>query len=1089
VSITTPTNRRIERAERRVNELRAWRNARQAPIPDWWFVAPDGTGHDLGIGDPWPVVDGPVRFSATAEVPADWGGQPVELELWLGGEAIITLSTGLQAGLDPYHHAFPLFDAAEAGARVQIEAEVMPKGLFGSHITDPHLDRAHLVIPHTAVRALERDLSMILAACRELGEHEVVPHLLATVEAAYASLDATWPSGTDVTVTRLVTGYEDTIGRGLEAVSANARDEASDVGPFWMGLWQTPPAPRDLEPLPGEAVVAVVAARGAVAARLDAIRGDYPPVGRLCLTGHAHIDLGWLWPVAETRRKVRRTFSTVLSLMDRYDDFTFNQSSAQAYAWAEQDDPELFAGIARRVEEGRWDPVGGSWAEPDCEVTGGESFVRHLLYGQAFWQSRFGRRARVAWLPDVFGFSPGIPQLLRGAGLTGFFTIKLNWNEANVFPHDLFTWEGLDGSTVTAHMFLNPGFGYNGNVAPLDTLGTWRNFRGKVRHPESLLAIGWGDGGGGPTARMLENYERLKGFPALPRLRMGHVDRFYDTIDTAALPRWSGELYLELHRGTLTSQAKVKHLNRQSEHRLLEAEAFAAIASGSGYTYPLETFDGVWKSLLLNQFHDILPGSSIAEVYRVTHPELEAVVATASGIRDAALGHLAGTGPGTTPGGAGTRGNFVVANAALATRSLVVTLPAGTGAVSGPDGAALPSQETEDGLLVVAPGLTVPGLGTVRLGTSSIGTTGDAAPSADAVRAGATGGGATIENSHLRVEIGPDGWLRQVTDLVIGRQVLDGPGNQLWAYTDKPRGWDAWDVAESYPDEGEPITAVEAIEVVESGPLRAAVRIRRTWRGSRIDQTYRLVAGSSRLDIVTELDWHERAILLRSRFPLAIHTHEATFETMYGVVRRPTHRNTSWDEARFEVGGHRFADLSEAGYGVAPLNDAKYGFSAEGGVLGISLLRSPRYPDPHADEGAHRFTYSLFPHAGDWTDGGVVTEAFALNSPLVTVAAPGDGGAAGTGTAGFVTLGDGLPLSLGSLKAAEDGDGLILRLHEPHGARGTAALRFASAPSTVEFVDLLERPVDREAPGPGHTGDTVTLTVRPFEVVTLRLRF
>ncbi|MDQ3514563.1 MAG: glycosyl hydrolase-related protein [Chloroflexota bacterium] len=336
-----------------------------------------------------------------------------------------------------------------------------------------------------------------------------------------------------------------------------------------------------------------------------------------------------------------------------------------------------------------------------------------------------------------------------------------------------------------------------------------------------------------------------------------------------------------------------------------------------------------------------------------------------------------------------------------------------------------------------------------------------------------------------------------MTDLAAGREVLDGPGNQLWAYTDKPRGWDAWDVAESYPDEGEPITAVEAIEVAEDGPLRAAVRVRRTWRGSRVDQTYRLLAGSGRLDIVTELDWHERAVLLRARFPLAIHTHEATFETMYGVVRRPTHRNTSWDQARFEVSGHRFADLSEAGYGVALLNDAKYGFSVEGGVLGISLLRSPRYPDPYADEGPHRFTYSLFPHTGDWTTGGVVTEALSLNSPLVAVAvtgggeatAPGDGPAAGSGQAGFVTLAAGLPLSLGSLKGAEDGDGLILRLHEPHGARGAVTLRFATAPASVEVVNLLEVPVDREDAAPDQSGDTVTLAVRPFEVVTLRLRF
>jgi len=346
-------------------------------------------------------------------------------------------------------------------------------------------------------------------------------------------------------------------------------------------------------------------------------------------------------------------------------------------------------------------------------------------------------------------------------------------------------------------------------------------------------------------------------------------------------------------------------------------------------------------------------------------------------------------------------------------------------------------------------------------------------------------GGPILENDLLRVEIGDDGTLHHVTDKAVGnREALADRGNQLWVFVDKPRTYDAWDIEENYEDEGQEIASVESIEVVETGPLRGAVRVRRVWRDSRVEQTYRLLAGSRRLDIATRIDWHERQTYLQARFPLAVHSHEATYETLYGVTRRPTHRNTSWDAARYEVSGHRFADLSEPDYGVALLNDAKYGYSARGNLLALSLLRSPLFPDPGADEGRHAFTYSLFPHPGDWTEGDVVNEAFALNSPLIAVSA-----AAGQPQGGidrFLDL-DGLPLTLGSLKRAEDGEGLILRLHEPHGNRGRATLRFPMPLRRVDRVNLLEEPVEGPAPLLADDGRAVQLHVRPFEVVSLRL--
>jgi alpha-mannosidase len=1074
--------RRHERIARRLEELRAWRNAREQPIADWSFTA-GGTNTSLMLGDFWPVVATPVQFAASGEVPDAWAGEAVELELWLGGEGFLQLSTGFQAGLDPFHHSFPITEAARGGEQIAIEAEVVPKGMFGSHVAEPRLERAHFVVPHPEVRALERDLTMIAQAALELGDHEIVPHLLDIVEAAFAIYGPAWPSASDTGVSRLALGYINPIGSGVNTINASYAVEAYDVHSYSMPIWHLPPPPRPLEPLPAAALDAVRTARGEVAQRLERLKQDYPPVGRLAITGHAHIDLAWLWPVAETRRKGRRTFATVLDLMERYPDFTFNQSSAQLYTWIEEDAPDLFARVKERVAEGRWEPIGGSWVEPDSQVTGGESFVRQLFYGQRAFEAWFGKRSTVAWLPDVFGFSGGIPQLLRGAGVGGFFTTKLNWNEENFFPYDLFTWEGIDGSRVTANMFrnLSPAHGYNGNIAPLDTLGTWRNFGGKCQHPESLFAFGWGDGGGGPSARMLENYARIREFPALPRLRMAHIEEYFAALPESGLPVWVGELYLEFHRGTLTTQARTKALNRAGEHRLLEAEAFAAIAQLTGFTYPHDEIESAWKTLLLNQFHDIIPGSSIAEVYQDTIPELEGMLHTTTAVRDAALAHLGGKGQDSA-----SSPRHIVANAALAPRPLTVLL-AGHDAestVTAADGASLQTQPVEEGLLVHDPGRVVPGLGWLNLAVAA-GAPRPAAPGPGAVRAEQLAGGAILENELLRIGIGDDGTLRHVVDKAVGdREALADRGNQLWVFVDKPRTYDAWDIEENYQNEGNEIGGVESIEIIETGPLRGAVRVRRAWRDSHIEQTYRLLAGSRRLDIATDIDWHERQTYLQARFPLAVHSHEATYETLYGVTRRPTHRNTSWDAARYEVSGHRFADLSEPDYGVALLNDTKYGYSAHGNVLTLSLLRSPLYPDPGADEGLHAFTYSLFPHPEDWTEGDVVGEAFALNSPLIAAPAAGDGPQGGNDH--FIAL-DGLPLTLGSLKRAEDGEGLILRLHEPHGNRGRASLRFPMPLRRIERVNLLEEPDAGPAPGLSDDGLTVRLDLRPFEVVSLRI--
>ena len=1051
--MNTRERHRLERHRVRVEELKLWRNARESRIEEWRFTADGREEREVRLGDSWPEDALPASFSAEARIPGDWSGSPVELELWLGGEGFVRLSTGFSGGLNPFHRSFPVTQEAEGGETIVVEAEVVPRGMFGSNVARPQLSRSSLVIPEKEVRALERDLGLIVEVCEQLGDHEAIPHLLDIVDAAFANMFSSWPSESEVALTRYLEAYA----------------ESTDGGP-----WSLPPAPRPVEPLSEETRRAVREARGMVASGLEKLKSEYPPVGHLALTGHAHLDLAWLWPVSETMRKGRRTFASVLSLMERYDDFVFNQSSAQLYSWIEAASPDIFERVRERVKEGRWEPVGGSWVESDCQIPSGESLVRQMLYGQRYFEEKFGRRSRVAWLPDAFGFSPALPQLLKGAGMEGFFTYKLNWSETNEFPYDLYEWEGIDGSTVIAHDFDNPGQDYNGNITPQDIYGTWRNFEGKRHHSESLFSFGWGDGGGGPSEQMLENYARLKSFPAMPRLRMAHVDAFFESLPTEGLPRWTGELYLELHRGTLTTQARVKKLNREAEHRLLEAEAIATLAALHGGEYQREELETAWKSLLLNQFHDILPGTSIGEVYEVTEKELVDVVRTARKLRDRAM---------SPPPDVQASPALLVANISLDPRPLSVLLdaegrPEVTGVIADAGGRPLPTQETDDGgLLVHAPDLRVPGLGWQTLTAGS-----ESAPGrreTPDVGAETMGERVVLDNGILRVEVGEDGTLHGVYDGEARREVLAGRANQLWAYTDKPRNWEAWDVDEGYEQEGEEISGVESVEVTEGGPLRASVRVVRRWRGSTIVQTYRLLAGSRRLDIESYLDWHERRVLLRTLIPLAVRSHETTSETMFGALRRPTHHNTPWDATRFEVSAHRFCDLSEPGYGVALLNDGKYGHSAKGNVLGISLLRSPLYPDPFADEGEHRFTYSLFPHTGDWTAAGVAREAFALNAPLFPVVAEAEA----LPQEFSLVEAEGLELAIGSLKLAEDGRGMILRLYEPHGARGECTLRFARRVERVECVNLLE---ESAAPLEVHQ-DAVQLEVRPFEVVTLRV--
>ena len=1029
---TLTTAQRIDRLAARLDHLRPWRDRAHVDLDAWTF-----DGDPLPFGTPWPALDGVRRLAhGEARVPDAWPLEEALLELEIGGEALLTVRfepggdrdddrDAERFGVDPYHMRFPL-----RSRRFALEAEAVARLPFGVPNPGARLVRARLVWDDVALSELYRLLDLVRESAAALGDHEVVDPLLTAAERALTRVDL--PSRTP------------------DALARAAQRGAFDA------LWRAPgglaahPAALD-----DATRAAVRAATDTLRAELRALQERYPPVGSLLLSGHAHIDLAWLWPIDETRRKVRRSYASMIALMHRDERFTFNQSQAQALAWLADDDPALLEAIVAAAEDGRWEPIGGMWVESDTLMPTGESLSRQLLYGQRAFEHRFGRMPRVGWLPDCFGFAPALPQLLRLAGIDAFGTTKVNWNETNRFPHDLFWWEGLDGSRVLTHAFDNPRDNYNGLFEADTLVQVWRRYRGKHRHPESLLTLGYGDGGGGTTGEMLERQRAAADLPVLPRTHWGRIDAFFDaaraSAEREALPVWLGEIYLELHRGTLTSQGRTKRLHRRAERALIGAEAIGSLAALHGAALPA-SLEAPWRSLLLNQFHDILPGSSIAEVYEQAERDLADVVAAGERARDAGLAALADALP------HGDETTLLVVNAELGERPLRLALDA-------VDAASLEGAQAVEGGAVFASDLRVPGLAAIAL---------RAAAAVEPARSPARATPTRLENAFLRVDVAEDGSLASVVDLRADREVLAGPGNQLWVHPDHPRAWDAWDVDVDYRDQGEAVREVVEREVVEDGPHRAALRVTRRYRDSLIRQTYRLWSNGARLDIVTHIVWRERQRLLKARFPLAVRAESAVFETAFGVVRRPTHANTSWDAARFEVAAHRFADLSEPGYGVALLNDGRYGHHTLPNELGITLLRSPMHPDPLADEGEHAFTYALYPHLGDWHEGGVLSEAEDLNQPLVarpTSVVPGV----------YRPLAlEGTRLALGALKPAESGDALVLRVYEPSGARGTCRVTPPTGWRIGGALDLLERPLE---PADPRAADGIT----PFQVRTWRL--
>jgi alpha-mannosidase len=798
----------------------------------------------------------------------------------------------------------------------------------------------------------------------------------------------------------------------------------------------------------------------------------------LSAVGHAHIDSAWLWPQRETVRKTSRTFANVTALAKEYPELVFACSQAQQYAWVKRAQPVVFQRIVEAVKTGQWVPVGGMWVESDANLPGGEALARQLIHGKRFFLEEFDVDCEEIWLPDSFGYTAAFPQLAKLAGVRWFLTQKLSWNQTNRLPHHTFWWEGIDGSRVFTH--FPPVDTYNADFNGQELAHAVANYAEKGHGTRSLVPFGHGDGGGGPTREMLEKARRLADLEGSPRVVIERPADFFRAAhaEYPDAPVWSGELYLELHRATFTSQSRTKAGNRRSEHLLREAELWAATAAVcTGAEYPYDELDRLWKVVLLHQFHDILPGSSIAWVHqeaeatyaRVSH-DLEGIVATAM----AALSSVDAAAWAAAPW---------VYNAAPGDRAAVVTVPAGladdlvgdlTNDLNDPTND-LAGQRLSTGDLAVYAEVPAMGVTSLRDGVAH--------RPADVVVTGRV-----VDNGLIRIELDDNGLLTSVRDLVADREVLaDGrPGNLLQLHADLPNEWDAWDIDAHYRRQRTDLVEADSVTVVESGPLVGALRVERSFGSSHIVQTIRVRAGSRRIDIETDIDWHESEKILKAAFPIDVHADRSAAEIQFGHVYRPTHTNTSWDAARFEVYAHRWVHVAEPGYGVAVLNDSTYGhdISRRAGEDGrttttvrLSLVRAPRVPDPHADQGRHRFTYALLPGASITA---AVAEGYALNLPLRV-----DAGTHDAVPAPLVTVDD-PGVVVEAVKLADDRTGdVIVRIYEALGGRAAATVRAGFAVAAVSVVDLLERPLSSSSIVESEGG--VRVELRPFQIITLRL--
>jgi alpha-mannosidase len=817
--------------------------------------------------------------------------------------------------------------------------------------------------------------------------------------------------------------------------------------------------------------------------------------------GNSHIDMAWLWPWTETVEVVRNTFQSVLDLMREYPDFKFTMSSARAYEWMQEKYPDLFSQIEQRVKEGRWEIIGGMWVEPDLNMPDGESLVRQILVGKRYFQKNFGVDVKIGWNPDSFGYNWQLPQIYKKSGMDYFVTQKLLWaHEFTTFPYKLFWWQAPDGSRLLTY-FPHEYAGGIDAASLTNDLSVWMpSIYGKklTDSPEMMHLYGVGDHGGGPTRVMLDHAEQLKATDAVfPKLQFSFASEFFSDLEkklpSMQVPTWDGELYFQYHRGVFTTQAETKRRIRRAEENVLNAEKFGSLAALYGRTYPQDDMELTWKNLLFDHFHDIMPGSGIAVNYLDAKRNLENVDRAAKQVTTGSLHEIAAH--------VNTEGDGVpvmLFNSLSWPRTEVteveVQLPAAASSIEVVDSEKKSAQYQ---LLSIDPEThrvrflllaQVPALGYQTYFVRS-------APSrkqAGSLHATVD----SLENEFIRLKIDPQtGCMTSLFDKRSGTESLapaetdtGGPktstcGNLLQTFVDKPKQWDAWNIDADFEKQHWDLDKADQVKLIESGPLRAVIEIKNHFQNSTFVRDITLYAGVPRVDVKMRAEWQEKHILLKVAFPVSAHSDKATYEIPFGSVERPTTRNTPAEQGQFEVPAQRWADISDSTHGLSLLNDSKYGYDAKGNVLRLSLLRSPTYPDPHADEGHHEFTYSLYPHGGGWKDALTIRRGYELNYKLISLPVERHEGALRSQHSFLQANADNVIVT--AIKKAEDENALVVRFYEWAGKQADVKLQLPQGAKSAAETDLMERPIGDLT----LSGDSVTVPTKPYEIKTIKVQF
>lgn len=771
--------------------------------------------------------------------------------------------------------------------------------------------------------------------------------------------------------------------------------------------------------------------------------------------GHSHIDVAWRWPVRQTIEKVQRSYATVLHLMKRYPEYRFMMTTPQMYVFIKEQAPEVYEQIKQRVREGRWEVDGAMWLEADGNLPSGESFVRQLIYGKGFFQDEFGVNSRTLWIPDVFGYSAALPQILKKAGVDRFVTGKISWNDTNRIPNDTFYWKGIDGTEIftqflTTKDFVNPDKSrefvmINGAMDAKEVKSTWDIYRNKEYNNQTIHTFGFGDGGGGPTYQMLEQYRRLeKGIPGIPMAKMNSLDDFLNQAEAnfkascekyQRTPKWSGELYLEYHRGTYTSMAKTKRWNRVCEFALMDTEALCLFDSVLNQTeYPAEQLSEQWKLMLLNQFHDIIPGSSIKEVYDLSDEQYGQVLTFCNETSDLARKHICDH--------VSTKDGYLVFNPHSFECSDVIEI------------------ENTFAYVPNCPALGYQAYSDLSFENNAMITEN------------------TISNRYFEIHINEKGNIVSLFDKIHNRETVLNEANRFCAYEDMPKFYDAWELTHYYKQKCYEISDVISISEYRNG-AKAGLTIVKQFMDSVIKQNIVVYDEIPRVDFETEIDWKQEHLIVKSLFPANVFSNKVTAEIQFGHVERTTHTNTGWDEARFEMCMHKWVDISDNGYGVSLLNDCKYGFSADENVLGLTILKCSTDPNPEADKGIHYLTYSWYPHENQAVQGGVVQQAYCLNRKMTALKTTKKEGVMPDNYSVIQCDKDNIIIE--TIKKSEDGKGLVIRLYDAYNTVTNPNISFGFPVKKVCLCDLLEQ--NRKELNV--TDNSVSFPVSNFEIITL----